>query len=134
LKELAFTLLIVITPIIAWGHPAMASMLPLAVKWRRAAWILWLAVFLIGALMFRQAYFEKGFFQLKPLSEGNPFSLIALGYFAATLGASIVTFGFWLARRPGQSRSISWPYRLTVVFASYLPVILAVMIAFSLRR
>jgi dolichyl-phosphate-mannose--protein O-mannosyl transferase len=134
MKELVFTLLMIITPIIAWGHPAMASMLPLAVEWRKAAWILWLVVFLIGTLMFRQAYFEKGFFQVKPLSEENPFSLIALGYFAATLGASIVTFGFWLARRPEQSRSISWLYRLTVVFASYLPVILTLMIALSLRR
>ena len=96
-----------ITPEIAWGHPAMASMLPLAVTWRKAAWILWLAVFLIFVLIFRQAYFEKGFFQVNPLSEENPFSLAALGYFAATLGASVVTLGFWLARLPEQSVSIS---------------------------
>jgi hypothetical protein len=134
MKEFAFIFLIVLTPIFAWGHPALASMLPLATTWRKAAWVVWLVVLLIGAMMFQQAYFVKSFVQLKSLFEEKPLSLESIGYFVAAFGSTLVTLGFWLVRRPARNAPIGWVYRSVVVFAAYLPLLSVLGVASFMKR
>ena len=104
-------------------YPILAAVLPLASKWRKTAWMLWLFVIFTELGFLSGLVIGEPFFRIESFFERKLFSFQMLQQFVNLLGTSIITLGFWLYRKPWTIPSISLRYRITVILAAYLPML-----------